>query len=58
MAAAATPTTNDGYQYCILIVIDDQDNNRIAMPLQIQHPTSNIWLGSAHVQGWGRVFVD
>jgi hypothetical protein len=42
MTAAATPTTNDGYQYCILIVIDDQNNDRIAMPLQIHHPTSGL----------------
>jgi hypothetical protein len=40
MTAAATPTTNNGYRYCILIVIDDQDKDRISMPPQIHHPTS------------------
>jgi hypothetical protein len=42
MTAAATPTTNDGCQYRILILIDDQDNDRIAMPLQIRHPTTGL----------------
>jgi hypothetical protein len=50
MAAAATPTTNDGYRYGMLAVIEDQINRPPNCHATPDLP-SNVWLVLAHVQG-------